>query len=181
MNPLLVLICIDILMAISFYLPFSAGDLSVLPIGTMAIAAYSFALYTQDPEASLLTGAAIGFVFGTVAALLGGLLMLRLSGFASALTSFGLVVVIQTFFTNWERSRAFSSGSERDQNGCLAIVLGTSDPASSTAPSRRQAPSARTSRAVHNRLHRATGHSRSHARAVPVRVECDHTPPTAFR
>ena len=44
------------------------------------------------------------------------------------------------FFRNALRSAAFSSGSDLLQNGCLAIVLGISEAASSQEPMRRPLP-----------------------------------------
>jgi branched-chain amino acid transport system permease protein len=97
---LTILICIDVLMGLAIYLPLSAGDLSVLPIATMAIGSYTFAVSLQH-GASLPVAAVEGIALAAVGGLLGGLIMLRLPGFAAALASFGLVVVLQTALTNW--------------------------------------------------------------------------------
>jgi branched-chain amino acid transport system permease protein len=97
---LILLICIDVLMGLAIYLPLSAGDLSVLPIATMAVGAYTYAVSLQH-GASLPVAAVEGILLASVAGLLGGLIMLRLPGFSAALASFGLVVVLQTALTNW--------------------------------------------------------------------------------
>jgi branched-chain amino acid transport system permease protein len=95
-----VVICIDVLMAYSFYAPLTAGDLSVLPIGTMALGAYGFGIATADGH-SMAEGITIGVALALAGSFFGGLLMLRLAGFSSALASFGLTVIIQTFFDNF--------------------------------------------------------------------------------
>ena len=95
-----VLICIDILMAIAIYMPLAAGDLSVLPVGTMAIGAYTFATQTEHGTGMMLATVE-GVLLAVVVGFLAGLLMLRLTGFSAALASFGLVVVLQTALTNW--------------------------------------------------------------------------------
>src|SRR6202034_2976784 len=90
----------DALMGLPIYLPLSAGDLSVLPIATMAAGSYTYAVSTAH-GASLPVAAVEGIVLAAAARLVGGLIMLRLPGVAPGLASFGLVVVLQTALTNW--------------------------------------------------------------------------------
>ncbi len=93
---------IHIIMALSFYLAYSCGLLSLAQAGFMAIGAYLGAWLTVNEgwnfyAASLLGGLAAGF-FGTLAALPA----LRIRGIYLLLLTLGLNEIIIVFFYNFE-------------------------------------------------------------------------------
>lgn len=95
-------LCIAALMAISLWLPFSSGQLSLAQGGFMAIGAYASAWLTmryQWPFApALLVGAAGVAAFGFVVSYPA----LRLKGVYLAVATLGLGEVIRIFFMNFE-------------------------------------------------------------------------------
>jgi ABC-type branched-subunit amino acid transport system ATPase component/ABC-type branched-subunit amino acid transport system permease subunit len=96
----IVTVAVTILMALSIYLPMTVGDLFMLPIGTMAVGAYTFGyLSVNGWPVSLAFAAAV--VGGAAVAIVGGALVLRLQGFSTAIASLAMALIVQVFFLNF--------------------------------------------------------------------------------
>lgn len=91
---------IDVILALSFYLPASAGQLSAGQGGFMAIGAYTAAYLTVRHQAPFLAAlAAAGLAAGAVG--LGvGFPALRLRGLYLVLVTFGFGEMVRVFFLN---------------------------------------------------------------------------------
>lgn len=91
---------ITILMGISLYLPFSAGDLFLLPIGTMAVGAYGYGWLATHGH-----GTAVSVVGALLAALvlaaLVGWFVLPFRGLGSSLVTLGMVQIIGIVLVNF--------------------------------------------------------------------------------
>ncbi len=99
-NSALIITGIDVLMAISIYLPMSTGVLFLLPIGTMATSAYTFAYLTIHGTPTVVAALA-GILLAGLVALFGGALTAKLRGLVIAIASLGMAEIIQVFVQNF--------------------------------------------------------------------------------
>jgi len=90
---------INLLMALSVYVPLSAGLLSVAPIGLMALGAYALAIAMAAGVPTPLAFV-LALAVGSAAGLVVGLLTVRLTGFSVAITTLGIAEVIYTVINN---------------------------------------------------------------------------------
>lgn len=99
-SALAVAIAIDVLMAISLYLPMATGSLFIMPIGAMGVGAYTaaeLAIHGMSAGVAIAAGA----LAGGVVALVTGLVVVRLQSWSSAVASLAMVEVLQVFFQNF--------------------------------------------------------------------------------
>jgi branched-chain amino acid transport system permease protein len=93
-------VAIDVLMALSFYLPMATGALFIVPIGSMGVGAYAageLAIHGY-PLALILCGGAIA---GSVVALVGGVVVVRMAAWSAAIASVAIVEVLQVVMENF--------------------------------------------------------------------------------
>jgi branched-chain amino acid transport system permease protein len=91
---------IDVIMALSFYLPASAGQLSAGQGGFMAIGAYAAAFLTVHANAPFLVALLVAAVVAGLVGLLVGVPALRLRGLSLILVTFGFGEMVRVFFLN---------------------------------------------------------------------------------
>lgn len=91
---------IDVIMALSFYLPASSGQLSAGQGGFMAIGAYSAAYLTAHLNVPFLVALPVAGVSAGVVGLAVGVPALRLSGLSLVLVTFGFGEMVRVFFLN---------------------------------------------------------------------------------
>lgn len=95
-------ILLNIILALSIYVPLSSGQLSLGSAGFMGIGAYTSALLSINLElplfVSILVGALVAGIFGIIV----GIPALRLSGVYLAIATLGFGEVIRVLFVNWE-------------------------------------------------------------------------------
>jgi ABC-type branched-subunit amino acid transport system ATPase component/ABC-type branched-subunit amino acid transport system permease subunit len=92
-------VCVSVLMAVSFYIPLAAGDLLVLPMGTLEVGSFVYAIAAtrgSSWELSLVFAAGAGLVV----AALGSAILLRLDGWGIALGSLAMAEMIAQLQTN---------------------------------------------------------------------------------
>jgi len=91
---------IDVIMALSFYLPASAGQLSAGQGGFMALGAYTAAYLTVQHGAPFPLALAAGGLVGGLVGLVVGFPALRLRGLYLVLVTFGFGEVVRVIFLN---------------------------------------------------------------------------------
>ena len=91
---------IDVIMALSFYLPASAGQLSAGQGGFMALGAYTAAYLTVQHGAPFPLALAAGGLVGGLVGLAVGFPALRLRGLYLVLVTFGFGEVVRVIFLN---------------------------------------------------------------------------------
>ena len=94
-------VCIYVIMAMSLYLPMAAGDLFLLPIGTMGFAGYTYGYLGSHGVSlplSILAAIGLSLVIGAVV----GWFVLRLRGLGSALVTLAIIQIIAIFFMNFD-------------------------------------------------------------------------------
>jgi len=91
---------IDIIMALSFYLPASAGQLSAGQGGFMALGAYTAAYLTTQHGAAFPLALGAGALIGGIVGLAVGFPALRLRGLYLILVTFGFGEMVRVFFLN---------------------------------------------------------------------------------
>ena len=91
---------IDVIMALSFFLPASAGQLSAGQGGFMALGAYSSAYLSVQHGVPFPLALAAGGLVGGVVGLAVGFPALRLRGLYLVLVTFGFGEVVRVFFLN---------------------------------------------------------------------------------
>lgn len=95
-------ILLNILLAISVYVPLSSGQLSLGSAGFMGVGAYTSALLTINFDIPLIIGILAGACVAGILGIIVGLPSLRLSGVYLAIATLGLGEVIRVIFVNWE-------------------------------------------------------------------------------
>lgn len=95
-------ILINILLAISVYVPLSSGQLSLGSAGFMAIGAYTSALLTIHLDLPIFIGVLAGACVAGILGIVIGIPSLRLTGVYLAIATLGLGEVIRVIFVNWE-------------------------------------------------------------------------------
>ncbi|SLN70704.1 branched-chain amino acid ABC transporter ATP-binding protein/permease [Oceanibacterium hippocampi] len=95
-------LCIAALMAISVWLPFASGQLSLAQAGFMAIGAYSSAWLTVELQWPFTSALVAGTLLTAFVALLASYPALRLQRIYLALATLGFGEVIRIFFVNFE-------------------------------------------------------------------------------
>ncbi|HWK23807.1 MAG TPA: branched-chain amino acid ABC transporter permease [Ureibacillus sp.] len=95
-------VLINILLAISVYVPLSSGQLSLGSAGFMAIGAYTSALLTINFDIPLVFGIIAGACVAGILGIIIGIPSLRLTGVFLAIATLGLGEVIRVIFVNWE-------------------------------------------------------------------------------
>ncbi|MEK9199112.1 branched-chain amino acid ABC transporter permease [Ureibacillus sp. FSL E2-3493] len=95
-------ILINILLAISVYVPLSSGQLSLGSAGFMGVGAYTSALLTIHFDLPIFVGILIGASVAGCLGIIIGIPSLRLSGVYLAIATLGLGEVIRVIFVNWE-------------------------------------------------------------------------------
>jgi branched-chain amino acid transport system ATP-binding protein len=99
-SPLITVVCIDVLMALSLLLPLALDDFFLTPIACMGAGAYTFGyLLTKHTSPPLAIVAALAMAVALAAVV--GLLAFRLTGYATAIATLGVVVIVQEFFNNF--------------------------------------------------------------------------------
>jgi len=91
---------IDVILALSFYLPASAGQLSAGQGGFMALGAYTAAYASVEHGAPFPVALAAGGLAGGVVGLAVGFPALRLRGLYLVLVTFGFGEMVRVFFLN---------------------------------------------------------------------------------
>ncbi len=91
---------IDVIMALSFFLPASSGQLSAGQGGFMAIGAYSAAYLTTYAGVPFLLALPAGALAAGMVGLVVGVPALRLSGLSLVLVTFGFGEMVRVFFLN---------------------------------------------------------------------------------
>ncbi len=91
---------IDVIMALSFYLPASAGQLSAGQGGFMALGAYTAAYLTVQHGAPFPLALAAGGLVGGLVGLAVGFPALRLRGLYLVLVTFGFGEMVRVLFLN---------------------------------------------------------------------------------
>lgn len=95
-------ILLNILLAISVYVPLSSGQLSLGSAGFMGIGAYTSALLTIHFDVPIIVGILAGSLVAGLLGIIVGIPSLRLSGVFLAIATLGLGEVIRVIFVNWE-------------------------------------------------------------------------------
>ena len=95
-------ILINILLALSVYVPLSSGQLSLGSAGFMAIGAYTSALLTINFDIPIFLGIVAGACLAGLLGIIIGIPSLRLTGVFLAIATLGLGEVIRVIFVNWE-------------------------------------------------------------------------------
>ncbi len=95
-------ILINIILALSVYIPLSTGQLSLASAGFMGLGAYTSALLTIHFELPILVGILAGTLLAGLCGILIGLPTLRLQGVYLAIVTLGFGEVIRVVFINWE-------------------------------------------------------------------------------
>lgn len=95
-------ILINILLAISVYVPLSSGQLSLGSAGFMGIGAYTSALLTINFDLPIIVGIIAGAFVAGILGIIIGIPSLRLTGVYLAIATLGLGEVIRVIFVNWE-------------------------------------------------------------------------------
>ncbi|KGR91164.1 amino acid ABC transporter [Ureibacillus massiliensis 4400831 = CIP 108448 = CCUG 49529] len=95
-------ILINIMLAISVYVPLSSGQLSLGSAGFMGVGAYTSALLTIHLGAPIYVGVIVGAILAGLLGVIVGIPSLRLSGVYLAIATLGLGEVIRVIFINWE-------------------------------------------------------------------------------
>ena len=95
-------ILINILLALSVYVPLSSGQLSLGSAGFMAIGAYTSALLTINFDIPIFLGILAGACLAGLLGIIIGIPSLRLTGVFLAIATLGLGEVIRVIFVNWE-------------------------------------------------------------------------------
>lgn len=93
---------INIIMALSFYLPFSAGLLSLAQAGFMGIGAYTSAVLTTKFGVSFWPALLAGSVLATLLGILVGFPALRIKGIYLLLMTLGFSEIVRVFFLNFQ-------------------------------------------------------------------------------
>lgn len=107
---ILCFILINILLALSVYVPLSSGQLSLGSAGFMAIGAYTSALLTIHFELPLYITILIGALVAGGIGVIVGIPSLRLTGVYLAIATLGFGEVIRVLFVNWENVTKGSVG-----------------------------------------------------------------------
>jgi branched-chain amino acid transport system permease protein len=93
---------INMILALSLYLPLSTGQLSIGQAGFMAVGAYTAAGLTTFQEAPFYPSILAGGIMAALVAFLVGFPALRLKGLYLALMTFGFGEIVRVFFLNFE-------------------------------------------------------------------------------
>ncbi|MGM0900933.1 MAG: branched-chain amino acid ABC transporter permease [Bacillota bacterium] len=95
-------VLINIILALSVYVPLSTGQLSLASAGFMGLGAYTSALLTIHLELPILVGIIAGTLMAGLFGIIIGLPTLRLQGVYLAIVTLGFGEVIRVVFVNWE-------------------------------------------------------------------------------
>lgn len=95
-----IIICVDVLMAMSLFLPLVIDVFFLLPIGAMAVSAYAFGYFSHKGPSWWLV-ALLAVLAGGATALVGGAFVIRMRSFAAAIATLAMVEIIQNFFVNF--------------------------------------------------------------------------------
>ncbi len=95
-------ILINIMLAISVYVPLSSGQLSLGSAGFMGVGAYTSALLTIHFDLPIVIGIIAGALAASALGVIVGIPSLRLSGVYLAIATLGLGEVIRVIFVNWD-------------------------------------------------------------------------------
>jgi branched-chain amino acid transport system permease protein len=95
-------VLINIILALSVYVPLSTGQLSLASAGFMGLGAYTSALLTIHFELPILIGIIAGTLMAGLFGIIIGLPTLRLQGVYLAIVTLGFGEVIRVVFVNWE-------------------------------------------------------------------------------
>lgn len=95
-------ILINVMLAISVYVPLSSGQLSLGSAGFMGIGAYTSALLTIHFDLPLYLTIVLGALMAGIIGVIVGIPSLRLTGVYLAIATLGFGEVIRVLFINWE-------------------------------------------------------------------------------
>lgn len=95
-------ILINIMLALSIYVPLSSGQLSLGSAGFMGIGAYTSALLTIHFNLPLYISILMGALLAGVIGIIVGIPSLRLTGVYLAIATLGFGEVMRVLFVNWE-------------------------------------------------------------------------------
>jgi branched-chain amino acid transport system permease protein len=104
----LIFMSINIVLALSLYLPISAGLLSLGQGGFMAIGAYASAYLTVNHQWPFAAALAVGTVLAGVVGAIVGFPALRIKGVYLIILTMGFGEIVRVFFLNFERTGAAS-------------------------------------------------------------------------
>ena len=126
----LIFMGINIIMALSLYLPFSAGQISLAQAGFMAIGAYTSALLTKGYGVPFYPALALGGLMAAASGVLVGFPALRIKGIYLLLLTLAFGEVVRVFFLNFTPTGGASGmgGMELETNlfnlyGFIAILI----------------------------------------------------------
>jgi branched-chain amino acid transport system permease protein len=121
----LIFIGINIVLALSLYLPISAGLLSLGQGGFMAIGGYSSAWLTVNLEWPFLAALAAGSLTAGIVGILVGFPALRIKGVYLIILTMGFGEIVRVFFLNFEPTGAASGLGGIPMHTTLPLVAGT--------------------------------------------------------
>lgn len=99
---------INIIMALSLYLPFSAGQISLAQAGFMAIGAYTSSILTRDFALPFYPALFLGGLLSALTGVLVGFPALRIKGIYLLLLTLAFGEMVRVFFLNFEPTGAAS-------------------------------------------------------------------------
>ena len=97
---------INIVIALSLYLPFSAGQISLAQAGFMAIGAYGSSILTRDFGFPFYIALTLGGLFSALIGVLVGFPALRIKGIYLLLLTLAFGEMVRVFFLNFELTGA---------------------------------------------------------------------------
>lgn len=118
----LIFVGINIILALSLYLPVSAGLLSLGQGGFMAIGAYTSAFLTTELAWGFAPALAVGCAMAGVVGVLVGFPALRIKGVYLIILTMGFGEIVRVFFLNFERTGAASGLGGIPMHTTLEIV-----------------------------------------------------------
>jgi branched-chain amino acid transport system permease protein len=105
---ILIFMGINIIMALSLYLPFSAGQISLAQAGFMAIGAYTSSVLTRDYGVSFYPSLLIGALAAGATGVLVGFPAIRIKGIYLLLLTLAFGEMVRVFFLNFSPTGAAS-------------------------------------------------------------------------
>ncbi|MGE4240523.1 branched-chain amino acid ABC transporter permease [Ramlibacter sp.] len=119
----LIFMGINIILALSLYLPVSAGLLSLGQGGFMAIGAYASAYLTVNHAWPFLAALAVGSVLAAIVGVIVGFPALRIKGVYLIILTMGFGEIVRVFFLNFEPTGSASGLGGIPNHTTLGIVM----------------------------------------------------------
>jgi len=97
---------INIIMALSLYITYKTGQISLGHAGFMAIGAYVSSILTVNFGFNLIIAIVIGGIITTIFGILAGLPVLKMEGMYLAIATIAFNMIVQVFFNNFKYTGA---------------------------------------------------------------------------